>query len=61
MRSLDLFKIGTVFLKLISNSFPPSPSPVLYFLAVLIFFFFDKVQYLILRVVIIGYEAIICV
>lgn len=61
MRSLDLFKIGTVFLKLISNSFPPSPSPVLSFLAVLIFFFFDKVQYLIPRVIIIGYEAIICV
>lgn len=42
MRSLDLFKIGTVFLKLISNSFPPSPSPVLSFLAVLIFFFFRQ-------------------
>lgn len=61
MRSLDLFKIGTVFLKLISNSFPPSPSPVLSFSRSFNLFFFDKVQYLIPRVVIIGYEAIIWV
>lgn len=35
MRSLDLFKIGTVFLKLISNSFPP---PFYHFFAVFFFF-----------------------